>query len=150
MKAQSPESKQSFKVGQSAVVDGRSPESQSLNSSETDDMVQFRPGGRPIGTDSYEIHADDMADVIEADTIHEPSQPPGTSARIEVIFDVSVGPADGRDGVPLDVGAVDHPPQAACHDEYEDHQSPDADPQPPTASLGRSSLWHLLGSGWQV
>ena len=79
-------------------------------------MVQFRPGGRPIGTDSYEVHADDMADVIEADTIREPSQPPGTSARIEVVYDVSVGPADGPDGVALDVGAVDHPPQAACHD----------------------------------
>ena len=52
-----------------------------------------------------------MADVIEADTIREPSQPPGTSARIEVVFDVSVGPADGRDGVALDVGVVDDPPR---------------------------------------
>ena len=73
-------------------------------------MVQFRPGGRPIGTDSYEVHADDMADVIEADTIREPSQPPGTSARIEVVFDVSVGPADGRDSVALDVARwMTHP-----------------------------------------
>ena len=136
MKAQRPESSQSFKVGQSGVGDGRFPEFQSLNSFEMDDMVQFRPVGRPIRTDSYEIDSDDMADVIDAEAIREPSQPPGISIRIEVVFDVSVRPPDGRHGIALDMGLVDDPTEGAPDHQDQDDQPSHAEPRvaPPGAS----------------
>lgn len=104
-----------------------------------DDMVQFRPGGRPIGTDSYEVHSDDMADVIDAEAIREPSQPPGTSIWIEVVFDISVCPSDGRHGIALDMGLVDDPTEDTPGQQDQDDQPSHAETRvaPPGPSRWR-------------
>ena len=71
-----------------------------------------------------------MADVIDAEAIREPSQPPGASVRIKVVFDLPVCPSDGRHGLALNSSLVHLPPQPTADEEHEDDQSPNAEPEP--------------------
>src|SRR5689334_4930557 len=62
---------------------------------------------------------------------------------LPTVTDMPADALDRRDGVALDVGAVDQPAQAAADDEDEGHQPPHADPQPTSPGFGRSLVWHL-------
>jgi hypothetical protein len=59
---------------------------------------------------------------------------------------VATDSLDRRDGVALDVSAVDHPGQTGADDEDQDQHPPHADPEPTSPSFGRRLLWHLTGS----
>ena len=60
---------------------------------------------------------------------------------LPIVIHVAAGPLDGGDGVALDVGAMDDPPEPAPEDEDQDHQRPDAQadgpPFPAGGPLGR-------------
>jgi hypothetical protein len=50
---------------------------------------------------------------------------------------------DRRDGVALDVGAVDHPARATADDQDKSHQPPHTDPEFAPPGFWRRWLWHL-------
>jgi hypothetical protein len=56
---------------------------------------------------------------------------------------------DRRDGVALDLSAVNHPAKAATRDEDDYHQPPHAESESTSPGVGRRSFWHLTCSEWQ-
>jgi hypothetical protein len=65
---------------------------------------------------------------------------------LPTVTNVSTHSRDRRDGVALDLSAVDHPGKTATGDEDDYHQPPQTDTELTAQGLGRRLLWHFTSS----